>query len=310
MYRSMLWCVLMTTVIGLAAPGVSRDAPAERSVPAPKPLPIWPKGAPGEKENPPEEKVAPDKGDKIIRFGNVSNPTLSVYPAPKDKNTGAAVVICPGGGYNILAWNLEGTEVAEWLNTIGVNAVVLKYRVPRRSGDAYTPPLQDVQRAIGLVRKNAKDWGIDPKRVGVLGFSAGGHLAANASNNYDKRVYEAIDDADQESCRPDFTVLVYPAYLVEKDDKSKLTPEMKVTAKTPPTILIHAQDDGVPVEGSLTYYLALKNAKVPAELHVYPSGGHGYGLRPSKHAVSTWPQRVERWFETLGVLNAPTKSEK
>ncbi|MGE3807283.1 MAG: alpha/beta hydrolase [Gemmataceae bacterium] len=273
----------------------------------PKPLPIWPKGAPGEKGDIGEEKILPDKGDKTIRVTNVTNPTLSVYPAPKDKNTGTAVVICPGGGYTILAWNKEGTEIAEWLNTIGVTGIVLKYRVPRRSGDHYTPPLQDVQRAIGIVRKNAKEWGIDPGRIGVLGFSAGGHLAANVSNNYDKRAYEAVDDADKESCRPDFAVLVYAGGLVERENKTKLSPEMKVTEKTPPTLLIHTQDDGVPVEGCLFYYLALKSAKVPSELHVYPSGGHGYGLRPSKHAVSTWPQRAERWFESLGLLTPAGK---
>ena len=174
----------------------------------------------------------------------MTQPTLTIFRPPADKDTGTAVVICPGGGYNILAFDLEGTEIAESFNSIGVTGVVLKYRVPARKGlPRHEPPLQDAQRALGLVRHRARELGIHPDRIGILGFSAGGHLAATLSNNFDKRTYEPIDDADKVSCRPDFNVLIYPAYLVDKDDK--LAPELKVTAKTPRTFIAMTQDDPV-----------------------------------------------------------------
>jgi acetyl esterase/lipase len=266
------------------------------------PVALWPGDVPGEKGDIPEEANQPNRpGDTIIRTGNVSKPTLTVFRPPADKDTGTAVVICPGGGYNILAWNLEGTEVAEWLNTIGVTGIVLKYRVPGRKGlEKHTAALQDVQRAIGVVRQRAKEWGLNPERIGVLGFSAGGHLAATLSNNYAARTYDPVDDADKESCRPDFTLLIYPGYLVDK--ANVLAPELKVTSETPRTFIAMTEDDGVRVDGPLIYYLALKNAKVPAEMHLYPDGGHGYGLRPSSHLVSTWPQRAEQWLGSLGML--------
>lgn len=275
------------------------------------PIPLWPKGAPGEKGDigPEADTTKPDgalvAGRRVIRLGNVSEPTLTVYRPPKEKANGAAVVVFPGGGYNILAMDLEGTEVCEWLNSIGVTGVLVKYRVPARKGlPRYTAPLQDAQRAVGLVRHRAAAWGIDPKRIGVLGFSAGGHLAAAASNNFEKRTYEAQDEADTASCRPDFSVLIYPAYLTVRDEGDRLAPEVTVTAKTPPTILIQAADDGVRVENSLFYYLALKNVKAPAEMHLYPSGGHGYGLRRTEQLVTTWPARVEDWMRAMGFLRA------
>jgi len=265
------------------------------------PIAIWPQIAPGEKGDIPEEADQPAKPDNITRTGNVSKPTLTIFRPAPEKNTGASVVICPGGGYNILAWNLEGTEVAEWLNTIGVTGIVLKYRVPGRKGlEKHAVALQDAQRAIGVVRQRASEWGIDPKKIGVLGFSAGGHLAATLSNNYATRTYEPIDEADKVSCRPDFTVLIYPAYLVDK--ANVVSPELKVTSETAPTFIAMTEDDGVRVEGPLFYYLALKNAKVQAEMHLYPTGGHGYGLRPSKNLVTTWPERAEQWMKSLGVL--------
>lgn len=275
----------------------------------PTPLPLWPKDAPGEKGGIGEEKdTSNEKSNKVagkalIRLGNVSQPTLTVYRPAKDKDTGAAVIICPGGGYNILAYDLEGSEVCEWLNSIGVTGVLLKYRVPKRPGlEKHTAALQDAQRAIGLVRARATEFGIDPKRIGVLGFSAGGHLAAAASNNFDKRTYEPVDDADKTSCRPDFTVLIYPAYLTVKENGDKVSPELPITANTPQTFIAMTQDDGVRVECALFYYLGLKQAKVPAEMHLYPTGGHGYGLRPSEHRVTTWPKRVEEWMATRGLL--------
>lgn len=276
------------------------------------PIPLWPNTAPGETVTLPAEQDMSKPTDKavggrpLIRLGNVSKPTITVFPAPKDKNTCAAVVVCPGGGYNILALDLEGTEVCEWLNSIGVTGVLLKYRVPKRADHPrFEPPLQDAQRALGLVRQHAAEWGIDPTRVGILGFSAGGHLAATASTNYEMRTYPAVDDADKLSCRPDFSVLIYPAYLTVKEKADEIAPELKVTAQTPPTFLAMSQDDPIRIETAIYYSLALKNAKVPFELHVYPTGGHGYGLRPSEHNVTTWPQRVADWMRTRGLLKQP-----
>ncbi len=267
----------------------------------PEPIVLWPKGAPGEKGDLPAEGVMPDQPKSpAIRVSNVSKPTITVFRPPHEKDTGMAVVICPGGGYNILAWDKEGTDVAEWLNSIGVTGIVLKYRVPRRKDlEKHTAPLQDVQRAVGVVRQHAAEWSLDPNKIGVLGFSAGGHLTATLCGNYEKRTYEPIDEADKLSCRPDFALLIYPAYLTIKEQGDKIAPELNVTTNTPPTFLVQTEDDGVRVESSLFYYLALKNAKVPAEMHLYAHGGHGYGLRASEFAVSTWPNRAEQWLLRL-----------
>jgi acetyl esterase/lipase len=291
---------LLPTVLSL----VLLFAPCARA--ASEPIPIWPGEAPGEKGDIGAETDRPQKPgqkpDDVIRITNVTKPTITLFPAPKEKATGTAVIVCPGGGYNILAWNKEGTEVCEWLNSIGVTGVLLKYRVPKRAGlEKHAPMLQDAQRALGLVRHRAKEFGIDPQRVGIMGFSAGGHLSAAASNNYSERTYPPIDDADKATCRPDFALLIYPAYLTVKDEGDKLAPELKVTKDTPPTFLVMTQDDGIRVECALFYYLALKNAKVAAEMHLYPTGGHGYGLRPSEHAVSTWPARAAEWMKSRGL---------
>src|SRR5271157_1679331 len=230
---------------------------------------LWPKGAPGEKGDIGVERDMTKPGDgliggkRVVRLGNVSIPTLTLYRPPKRKDTEAAVVVCPGGGYNILAMDLEGTEVCQWLNSAGVTAVLLKYRVPARKGlERYAAPLQDAQRALGLVRFHAAEWHIDPKRIGIMGFSAGGHLSAVASTRFEKRAYERVDEADQVSCRPDFTMLVYPAYLIGKEGP-ELSPELTVTSNTPPTFLVQAEDDPIDVKNSLFYYLALKKAGVP-----------------------------------------------
>jgi acetyl esterase/lipase len=273
---------------------------------------LWPDAAPGEKGDIGEEKdmTKPTDGKpggkSVVRLGNVSKPTITIYAPPADKANGAAVVVCPGGGYGILALDLEGTEICEWLNSLGVTGVLLKYRVPKRAGpEKHTAPLQDVQRALGLVRSRAREWHLDPTRIGVLGFSAGGHLAAAASNNYETRMYPRIDAADDASCRPDFAILIYPAYLTVKGEGDKIAPELPITAQTPPTFIVMAEDDPVRVENALFYTLALKNAKVPCELHIYPSGGHGYGLRPNGQAVTTWPERAGEWMGTRGLLKAP-----
>jgi acetyl esterase/lipase len=293
MERFLSCCFSMLFVVLLAMSSARAAEPT-------KTIDVWPDKAPGEKGDIGEEKSVKTN---IIRVSNVTKPTLSVFKPPKEKDTGAAVMICPGGVYNILAWDLEGTEVAEWLNSIGVTGIVLKYRVGRRKGQPkHLAPLQDAQRAMSTIRKNADDWGIDPKRIGILGFSAGGHLSATASTNFDKRAYDKIDEIDELSCRPDFTVLIYPAYLVEGE---KLVAELPVGKNMPPAFLAHAGDDGIKAEGSVHYYLALRRHSIPGELHVYPQGGHGFGLRPSQHPVSKWPTRCEEWMRSMGFLKKP-----
>ncbi len=277
----------------------------------PRAMPLWPEKVPDDTVVlPPEADLSKPNdqliaGKPVIRLGNISTPTLTIYRADPAKNTGAAVIVCPGGGYSILAMDLEGTEVCEWLNSHGITAALLKYRVPagkKENSHPGTAPLQDVQRAIGLVRHQAGELGVNPARIGVLGFSAGGHLAANVSNNYATRSYARVDAADEVSCRPDFSVLIYPGSLVVKDKNDALAPEMKIDANTPPTFLAMAEDDGVRIENPLFYYLALKNAKVPAEMHLYPTGGHGYGLRRTPVTVTSWPDRVIDWMTASGWL--------
>jgi acetyl esterase/lipase len=267
-------------------------------------LDVWPGLAPGETTAGGEEKLEEQKPGQreVKRLTNVSKPTLTFFRPPRNRDTGTSVVICPGGGYHILAMDLEGEEVAAWLNSIGVTGIVLKYRVPRKEGrPPHEAPLKDAQRAVSLVRSQANQLALAADRIGILGFSAGGHLAAAASTNFDQRTYEAIDAADEVSCRPDFTVLVYPGYLVDKE--GKLSPEIRVTKDCPPTFFAHAYDDGVGPENSIGMFTALKQAGVTAELHVYASGGHGFGLRPSEHAASTWPVRCEEWMRGRGLLN-------
>jgi acetyl esterase/lipase len=275
------------------------------------PLVLWPGTPPGDKGDlgPEKDTTKPTDGlvagKPVIRLGLVSSPTLTMYRLPAGSRNGATVVVFPGGGYNILAMDLEGTEVCQWLNSLGVNCALVKYRVPVRAGlPRYGPPLQDAQRAVGMVRYRAGEWGLDPKRIGVLGFSAGGHLVAALSTNFDTRSYPAVDDADKVSCRPDFTLLVYPAYLTSKSDHGPtLAPELNVTANTPPSFLIQAEDDAVGVENTLVYYAALRTAKVPAEAHLYPIGGHGYGLRSTEKPITGWPRLAEPWLRSLGVLS-------
>jgi acetyl esterase/lipase len=273
-------------------------------------LTLWPKGAPGPNTTTgPEADTSTATSDKIagrplVRLGNVSLPTLTLF-APKGKNTGAAVVVFPGGAYKILAIDLEGTEVCDWLTSKGITCVVLKYRVPDtgpypKSDEA----LQDAQRAVGMVRAHAAEWKIDPKRVGVLGFSAGGHLAAAVSTHYETRLYPRVDAADDLSCRPDFAVVVYPGYLALEEKGFAFDADTPVTKDTPPTFLVQAEDDPVHVENATVYFQALKAAGVPAELHVYAQGGHGYGLRRTQLPVTGWPNRVDEWLATIGVVSS------
>ena len=271
-------------------------------------LHLWPDLAPGEVEGEvgPEEEKPPKPGEKgILRITNVSQPTLTVYPANPAKANGSAVLVCPGGGYGILAYEHEGTNVCQWLNEMGVTGILLKYRVPRRKDrPKHEAPLQDSQRALGLVRKQAKSWGINPSKLGILGFSAGGHLSVMTLTSFHERTYSRIDEADDLSCRPDFGILVYPAYLVDRTTRDSLFPEVVIREDTPPCFFVHTGDAHVPAEGSALAYLALEKAGVVGnELHLFPFGGHGYGMRKTDRAVSDWPERAESWMRATGWLD-------
>jgi acetyl esterase/lipase len=271
-------------------------------------LALWPKGAPDATPaaGPEADLTAPNPpligGRPFIPVGNVSVPTMTVFRA-KGMKSGAAVVVFPGGGYSILAIDLEGTEVCDWLVAKGVTCLLVKYRVP---GSGPYPKskqaLEDAQRAIGLARLHAAEWGVDSKKVGVLGFSAGGHLAAAVSTHFGARLYGAVDAADEMSCRPDFTVLVYPAYLTDDGPKFELVGDLPVTKETPPAFMVQTADDPVYVESSVAYFLALKRVGVAAEAHLYAEGRHGYGLRKTKLVVTEWPGLVERWLKGLGMV--------
>ena len=298
LYRALLLPLIAVAAIGCAAPRIvlAADQPT---------IDVWPGMAPGEKGNLGEEKIEVKPGPPPITLvSNISKPTLTLFRPAKEQDTGATVMICPGGGYHVLAWDLEGEEVARWLNSIGVTAAMLKYRVPARNGlPGHVPPLQDAQRGISVLRSEAAELAIDPKRIGILGFSAGGNLSARLCTGYDKRTYDAVDEVDKVSCRPDFAILIYPAWLVEKG-KDVLIPELKIDSQTPPTFLVHAGNDESKVDSSLFYYLALQRAGVAADLHVYADGGHGFGLRPTQHPCCTWPQRCEEWLKSTGWLKA------
>ncbi len=277
-------------------------------------VPIWPGAAPDGKPVPAQETEGQTKslvaGKPWAWIANVTRPTMTAY-SPNGKNTGAAVVVLPGGGFEVLAIDLEGTEVCDWLTSRGVTCVLLKYRVPSEPYDWHCDcrphnlmtsrqSLEDVQRTIGLVRLHARQWHIDPHRIGVLGFSAGGYLAAEISTKYQQRLYEPVDDADKESARPDFAVLVYPGHLATANDT--LNPNVPVSGDTPPTFLVQAEDDNVDgVHQSLVYYAALKKAGVPVEMHLFAHGGHAFGLRRTALPITDWPRSVEAWLRTIGV---------
>ncbi|MCA8997871.1 MAG: alpha/beta hydrolase [Planctomycetaceae bacterium] len=269
---------------------------------------IWPGELPeGSVTYSPEQKLELSAKTTDERIAFVERPTLTAYPADPENATGCAVVICPGGGYNILAWPKEGLEVAEWFNSIGVTAFVLKYRVPRRIPDKiHWEPMQDVQRAIRLIRHQAEQWRIDPNRIGTLGFSAGGHLTVMSGVQYETKCYVPVDEADEQSCRPDFMCPIYCAYLGDDyDDKanSELGDLVTVTDETPPTFLAVTWDDALRGAQSALLFVRLKEHNVPAELHVFTKGGHGYGLRPSENAVSQWPSLLHSWMSAQGLLD-------
>ncbi|HLH08360.1 MAG TPA: alpha/beta hydrolase [Terriglobales bacterium] len=271
-------------------------------------LKLWPNGAPGAPSNPGAEintTTATDyliAGRPLIRLSNVSEPTITLYEA-KPNPSKAAVVVFPGGAYRILAIDLEGTEVCDWFNSIHVTCVLLKYRVPN-SGPypKSSAALQDAQRALGVVRSHAAEWHIDPNNIGVLGFSAGAHLAAALSTHFNQRLYNGVDAADQLSCRPDFAAIIYPGYLALSEQNFAANPEIHVTQQTPPSFILQAEDDPVHVENATLYFLELKNAKVPAEMHIYAEGGHGYGLRRTDLPITRWPDLLQTWLHTIKVL--------
>ena len=272
-------------------------------------LPLWPNGAPETYQGAPEADITKPTdplvaGKPLMHLSNVSEPTLAVYKPADEKNTGAAVLVFPGGGYRILAYDLEGTEVCTWLNSIGVTCVLVKYRVPFRDHYPTNPAdLEDAQQAMRLTRAHAAEWNIDPKRIGVLGFSAGGHLVVVLGNHADyKRPGEVLNEID---ARPNFVVVLYPGYLTDEPALNKLSAGIDPTSNTPPTFLLQAEDDPVHEENALLYFQALKEAKVPAELHLYAQGGHGYGLRPTDLPITHWPRLVETWFHTIHVLSGP-----
>lgn len=278
-------------------------------------IPIWPGTPPDARpaKAPESSDLVTDKlvaGRPWTEIKNVSQPTMTVY-SPKGKNTGAAVVVFPGGGYKILAIDLEGTEVCSWLTSQGITCVLLKYRVPAPRSDPYwgaypaSPiALEDAQRTVGLVRFHAAEWHIDPHKIGVMGFSAGGHLVAALSTHFKKRLYPPVDAADQVSCRPDFAVMLYPGHLWLGGKNLALNPYVPVTHDTPPTFLLQAENDPVDnVNNSLAYYIALKNAGVPVEMHLYPKGGHAFGLRRTKQPITAWPTLVQTWLKTIGMIS-------
>ena len=281
---------------------------------------IWPGKVPDESgEFAPERvRMSPALDHKQVEvteptrmITDVSKPTMTIYRPAKDKDTGTAVVICPGGGYWNLYWQLEGEEVATWLNSMGVTGVILKYRVPRRpdepKGEPARRPLQDAQRAVSLVRRHAKEWGIHPERIGMVGFSAGGHLAIATATSFEKRTYEPIDEVDKISCRPDFVIPVYSGYLKAKD-KDELAPGLSIPTNTPPVFLVHGSDDIIsPPEHSLLMYLALRKAGVPAEVHIYAGTVHDFGVRTNARPYGAWTASCARWMRDRGFLQPNTK---
>jgi acetyl esterase/lipase len=304
--------LMVSLVMGMCGVGAA--------VGADKPLvvEIWPGKAPEETGSIGEEMVrmSPKLDRKQVEVTeqarlvtNVTKPSLTIYRPAKDKDTGTAVLICPGGGYWDLYWQLEGEEVAAWLNSIGATGIILKYRVPRRpdeiKGEPARRPLQDAQRAVRLVRSKAAEWGIQPQQIGMVGFSAGGHLAIATATSFDQRTYEPVDDVDKISCRPDFAIGVYSGYLKVKD-KDEIAPGLRIPAGTPPVFLAHGGADIIsPPEHSVLMYLALKKAGIPAELHIYATAAHDFGVRPSDHPCSTWTQACANWLRHQGFLKPP-----
>jgi acetyl esterase/lipase len=335
--------LLFAVCVVFASSGVSAQQTPWQPSPGHTQVPIWPGAVPDAQPVAGPEDDTTTVTDSLVAgrpwvmVAHVSRPTMTVY-SPTVKNTGVAVVVFPGGGYRILAIDLEGTEVCDWLKSKGITCVLLKYRVPGNEGYPKSAPypksgpfpessmaLEDAQRTVGLVRFHAAEWHIDPRKIGVLGFSAGGHLSAAMSTHFAKRLYPPVDAADKESCRPDFAVAIYPGHLslsaAESDAKQgakgfvvrhpanadkelSLNPDLPITTRTPPTFLLQAEDDHVDnVDDSLAYYIALRKVGVPVEMHLYAHGGHAFGLRRTKLPITAWPQLVETWLGTIGMIS-------
>lgn len=266
-------------------------------------LKLWPGGAP---EKPgvkiePEKTIVKEPSDGVVRLTNVSEPMITVFKP--EKPNGTSVLVCPGGGYGILAYEHEGSQVCEYLTKHGVTGILLKYRVPKRDpADPSREPLQDAQRAIGLIRHHAKEWGLDPNKVGILGFSAGGHLTVMTALHANERTYTTDPALDVEDATPNFAIPVYPAYLVSKEDPYKLLPGFEVTAKSPPMCFVHAHDDSWSASASALLYLEYKKLGLPAEVHIYAKGGHGFGMKQKGLAVDHWPDRVAEWMKSMGYI--------
>lgn len=314
--RTPMKSLLFALVFLLANPNLHAQQTTWQPSPGHTQIPIWPGPVPDARPIKAPESAETTGKDSLVAgrpwvsVSNVAQSTMTIY-APTANNTGAAIIVFPGGGYEILAIDLEGSEVCDWLTAKGITCVLLKYRVPApRSAPNWgafpqSPiALEDAQRTVGLVRFHAAEWHIDPRKIGVLGFSAGGHLSAAISTHFAKRLYPPVDAADKESCRPDFAIALYPGHLHIDEKKFALNPAVPVTAQTPPTFLLQAEDDHIDnVNDSLVYYIALKNAGVPVEMHLYAQGGHAFGLRRTKFAITAWPQLVETWLASLGVLS-------
>lgn len=302
-------CLLMACVGAHASAKVWQPAAGHRQIP------LWPGTPPDARPTPGPEYATTGKkllgGKTVTGVYNVSQPTMTVY-APAGQNTGAAVVVFPGGGFQGLAMDLEGTDVCDWLTSTGITCVLVKYRVPSapyvwqcdcrpHDRELSIPSLQDAQRAMRLVRFRAADWHIDPHRIGVLGFSAGGYLVAEISTNFARHLYAPVNAADKESARPDFAMPIYPGHLATDEDK--LNPNVPVSRHTPPTFLLQAEDDDVDgVKQALVYYSALKKAGAPVEMHLYAHGGHAFGLRPTSNPITRWPALAETWMRTIGMI--------
>ena len=293
--------LLVIFLSGMACVQAQQPGATWRPAPGHEQTPLWPGTPPDALPNPKPESGDPDGG-----AFNVSRPTMTWY-APKVENTGVAMLVFPGGGYQALAMTGEGSEICDWLTSRGITCVLLKYRVPCVKSGPYRDcltALQDAQRTVGLVRFQAAQWHIDPHRIGVLGFSAGGHMVAAVSTHFEKRLYPTVDAADKESCRPDFAVALYPGHLAVRERDFTLNPDIRVSSHTPPTFLLQAEDDPIdPVENSLVYYAALRKAGVPAEMHLYVKGGHAFGLRRTESPITGWPQLVETWLATIGMIS-------
>jgi acetyl esterase/lipase len=305
--KRVAWLLGLFIYLSAAAPAIGDEKPLV--------VELWPGKPPEEtgdigaeyiRPSPRLDKKQVEVTESTRMITNVTKPSITIYRPAKDKDTGTAVIICPGGGYWNLYWELEGEEVAAWLNSLGVTGIILKYRVPRRPDEPKTEParrpLQDAQRAVSLVRSKAKEWGIDPKKIGMVGFSAGGHLALATATSFEKRTYEPIDDVDKLSCRPDFAIPVYSGYLKDKD-KDELARGLRIPKETPPIFLVHGGADIVsPPEHSVVAYLALRKAGVPTELHIYATAAHDFGVRKSDHPCSTWTDACAAWLRHQGLL--------